>query len=130
MLCSVPSASRLTSLTIQATSSLPQRKNRPEHAASRSRTPNFETVPIWFQGAIDPLPGSAGRSRNANSNCIVALLFGGRLDQPAQKSVSDGARLEQIGDRAKSLDDVSFTCRWTTSLCPPGRHSSRSKQLE
>src|SRR5208337_733763 len=50
-----------------------------------------------------PSSGSTGCSRNANSNCIVALLFGDRLDEPAQKSVRDGARLEQIADCAKIL---------------------------
>jgi hypothetical protein len=54
--------------------------------------------------------GSTGRSRNANCNCIVALLFRGRLGESAQKSVCDGTRLEQIDDRAKSFGGV-IACR-------------------
>jgi len=38
---------------------------------------------------------------------MVALLFGGRLSEPAQKSVDDGAHLEQIADQAKILEAVS-----------------------
>jgi hypothetical protein len=38
---------------------------------------------------------------------MIALLFGGRLGEPAQKSVRDSARLEQITDRAKILAAVS-----------------------
>jgi hypothetical protein len=37
---------------------------------------------------------------------MVALLFGNRLGEPAQKSVRDSARLEQIIDRAKILAAV------------------------
>jgi hypothetical protein len=40
---------------------------------------------------------------------MVALLFGGRLSEPAQKSVDDSAHLEQIADQAKILEAVS-TC--------------------
>src|SRR4051812_28016966 len=58
VLCSAPSAPRLTSLTIQATSSLPQRENRPKHAASRFRTPNLETVPF----IVTSLDGVRGRT--------------------------------------------------------------------
>jgi hypothetical protein len=32
---------------------------------------------------------------------MVALLFGGRLGEPAEESVRDGPRLEQIIDRAE-----------------------------
>ena len=54
-------------------------------------------------GPLHPAAGAAGRSRNANSNCMVALLSGDRLGESAEKSVGDGARLEQITDCAKVL---------------------------
>src|SRR5690348_16143368 len=61
VLCSSPSAPTLTSLTIQATSSLPQRENRPENTASRSRTPNLETCPEDTEaGDAHLLPGLQG----------------------------------------------------------------------
>jgi hypothetical protein len=40
---------------------------------------------------------------------MVALLFGSRLSEPAQKSVDDGAHLEQIADQAKIFEAVC-TC--------------------
>jgi hypothetical protein len=40
---------------------------------------------------------------------MVALLFGSRLSEPAQKSVDDGAHLEQIVDQAKIFEAVR-TC--------------------
>jgi len=78
------------------------------------------------------LSGSTGCSRNANSNCIVALLFGGRLDEPAQKSVSDGARLEQIDDGAKGLGGVCVIAYGRHQLgvlaAVPVRPRSRNKR--
>ncbi len=47
--------------------------------------------------------GAVGRSRNANSNCMIALLSGGRLGESVEKSVDDGARLDQISHCAKVL---------------------------
>ena len=64
---------------------------------------------IWSQGPFIRAAGAGVRSRNANSNCIVALLSGGRLGEPAQQSVRDGARREQITDRAKIIIAV-FGC--------------------
>src|SRR5215217_1810180 len=46
VLCSSPSAPMLTSLTIQATSPLPQREYRPEKYLFRPRTPNLAAVPV------------------------------------------------------------------------------------
>jgi len=40
---------------------------------------------------------------------MVALLFGGRLGESAQKSVDDVAHLEQIADQAKILEAV-YAC--------------------
>jgi hypothetical protein len=42
---------------------------------------------------------------------MVALRFGGRLGEPAEKSVDDGARLNQIADCAKvvAVRDLSRT---------------------
>jgi len=40
---------------------------------------------------------------------MVALLFGGRLGEPAQKSIDDVAHLEQIIDQAKIFEAVC-TC--------------------
>jgi hypothetical protein len=37
---------------------------------------------------------------------MVALLFGGRLGEPAQKSIDDVAHLEQIIDQAKIFEAV------------------------
>jgi hypothetical protein len=37
---------------------------------------------------------------------MVTLLFGSRLSEPAQKSVDDGAHLEQIADQAKIFEAV------------------------
>jgi hypothetical protein len=37
---------------------------------------------------------------------MVALLFGGRLGEPAQKSVDDGAHFEQIANQAKIFEAV------------------------
>jgi hypothetical protein len=37
---------------------------------------------------------------------MVALLFGGRLSEPARKSVDDGAHLEQIADQAEIFKAV------------------------
>jgi hypothetical protein len=37
---------------------------------------------------------------------MVALLFGDRLGEPAEESVRDGARLEQIIEPAKRLGAV------------------------
>jgi len=38
---------------------------------------------------------------------MVALLFGSRLSEPAQKSVDDGTHLEQIADQAKIFEAVT-----------------------
>jgi hypothetical protein len=40
---------------------------------------------------------------------MVALLLGGRLGEPAQKSIDDVAHLEQIIDQAKTFEAVC-TC--------------------
>jgi hypothetical protein len=40
---------------------------------------------------------------------MVALLLGGRLGEPAQKSIDDVAHLEQIIDQAKILK-AACTC--------------------
>ena len=40
---------------------------------------------------------------------MVALLFGGRLGESAQKSVDDVAHLEQIADQAKIFGTI-YTC--------------------
>jgi hypothetical protein len=40
---------------------------------------------------------------------VVALLLGGRLGEPAQKSIDDVAHLEQIIDQAKIFEAVC-TC--------------------
>jgi hypothetical protein len=87
---------------------------------------------IWSQGPFDPSSGSTGRSRSANYNCIITLLFGGRLDEPAQKSVRDGARLKQIADRAKMLGGVYvITCeqhQLGVLAAAPVRPRSRNKR--
>src|SRR5215213_8560618 len=58
---------------------------------------------IWFHGPSDWVWRGFGSSRNANFNCITGLLLWRRLGSPAEESVSDGARLEQIADRAKAI---------------------------
>jgi hypothetical protein len=51
---------------------------------------------------------------------MVALLSGGRLGEPAQQSVRDGARLEQITDRAKIITVVfGLSQRFAAWACHP-----------
>jgi hypothetical protein len=42
---------------------------------------------------------------------MAALLSGGRLDEPAEESIRDGARLKQITDCAKILGAVPALAR-------------------
>ncbi|MER8505027.1 hypothetical protein [Mesorhizobium sp. M1142] len=42
---------------------------------------------ISSKGPIGRVASGMGRSKNANSNCMIALLFGGGLGEPAQQSV-------------------------------------------
>jgi hypothetical protein len=47
---------------------------------------------------------------------MVALLFGSRLSEPAQKSVDDGAHLEQIADDAPGgANVVAIFAQWGAS---------------
>jgi hypothetical protein len=46
---------------------------------------------------------------------MFALLFGGRLGEPVQKSVDDGAHFEQIANQAKIFEAV----------CSCGQHGRR-----
>jgi hypothetical protein len=48
---------------------------------------------------------------------MVALLFGGRLGESAEKSVDDGARLDQIAHRAKVLAVLDL-CRRVDAAAP------------
>lgn len=58
---------------------------------------------IWSHGLV----GGSGSSRNARFNCTRALLFGGSRrpvppgDEAVEESVHDGARPQQLGERAE-----------------------------
>jgi len=50
---------------------------------------------------------------------MVALLSGGRLGEPAKKSVDDGARLDQIAHRAKVVAVLGLFRRVNAAAAGP-----------
>ena len=96
------------------------RRARISSAALRAGSSSWSHgLGVWLDAGVGAGSGACGLdgSRNAKFNCMAALLLHGRLGEPAQESVNDGACLKQIGKTAETVQiRMVVSRRWLSAV--------------